>query len=236
MVLRPPAEPGNVRTVRTVRADRADLGNRGVTLIELVVSMALSVLVAAMALAFFKDAGNAARLSRGRREAGFQAQALFSSLSENLLAGSGVLRVGEGRLVLLNGRDLRVEYKKEDSTLSVNGKALGLRVGEFLIEPMGPSRPDRNAMGGLGEQPWDLDSLDQDRDGLIGFSELDRDRNGELDEEECRFVALFRVTLTIVDQNLPMTQVGIVHPRNHFPALTGKDLETSVKSEDFPGF
>jgi len=212
------------------------VGNRGVTLLELIMALALTGLVAAMAVAFWKDAGNAARLTKGRMEAGFQAQALFTSLCENLLAGGGVLSVGPNDLVLVNAHKRRLEYKWSDSTLSVNGKPLGIRIGLFEVAAIGPERPVPEGSSLAAAPSWDLDSLDDDRDGHIDFQELDRNRSGELDLDECRFVASYRITLTIVDGNIPKTLTGLVHPRNHANSQTARDAGGMVGNEGIPEF
>ena len=208
-----------LRPKNIMQRDKANRIEQGVTLIELLLAIALSSFVAAMVFAFFKDAGFAAHLIRGHRNAGFRSQALFSSLCENVLAGGGVLEVGETSLILLNSQDQKMEYRWEDSTVFVNGQAVDIKVGDLQVEPSGPDRPNGDGWSSDRHAPWDLDSLDQDRDGRIDFHELDRNRSDDLDQQECRFVALYRLTLTVVDRGLPMTLTAVIHPRNHVPAL-----------------
>lgn len=202
---------------------------RGVTLVELLLMISMSVLVVGMALALFKDMGFAARLSQGRRDDAFRAQAFFSGLSANLMTGRGILRLGPGRLDLLNIRNRRVEYRWEDSSLSENGKSRGFQVALFEVEPWGPDRQDGDGYF-PGDWPVELDSLDGNRDGRLDVSELDRDRDGELDAEECRYLASLRVTLTIVHHGLPYAWTCIVHPRNH--AHASDSLESQYQSPD----
>lgn len=210
--------------------------SRGVTLLELLVALSLTGLVATMAVAFWRDAGNAARLAKGRMDAGFRAQALFNSLCENLLAGGGVTYVGPGSLTLINGHKVKLEYGLKDSILSVNGKPTGMRVGVFEVEPMGPDRPFQEGSGQRWVESWDLDSLDSDRDGHIDFQELDKDRSGDLDLDECRFVAKYRVSLTVVERNVPLSQTGIVHPRNHATRKSLEEAGRAFESEGIPEF
>jgi len=201
-------------------------------LIELLIALAFSVVVVGMALALFKDAGFAARLGAGRRDAAFQAQATFASLADNLMTGGGILRLGEDTLEILNRANHRMGYGWHDSILTVNGKACNFRVASLTIVPQGPSRPQPK--GFSVDLPWDLDSLDQDRDGRIGFEELDRDRDGQLDAEESRFVARITVTMTTIYRDLPSTQTSIIHPRNRIPASTGQNAEELLESGGIP--
>jgi hypothetical protein len=190
-------------------------GASGVTLIELLIAISLSSLVVLMALSLFKDVGFAARLTGGRRDAAFQANAALSSLSGNLLAGGGILRLAEGEAVVLNRRNRRVTYAWGDSVLKANGKAYGFRLASLRIETAGPVRPVWRAFG--SEMPWDLDSLDGDHNGAIDSSELDRNGDGALDTEECRFLASVRVTLVASAKGIPITLTAVVHPRNRAP-------------------
>lgn len=207
---------------------RTDRSNSGVTLIELLVAISLSVLVVGMGLALFKDVGSAARLGSGRLDAGFQAQTAFTTLSNSLMSGGGILRIAPDRLVILSRGNRRMDYRWEDSTLSLNGKAFPFRLASLEIRPEGPVRPEAKD---FAVQPvWDLDSLDGDRDGRIGFDEMDRDRNGELEPEECRFIGRISVEMKIVFRDLLSVQTTSVHPRNRIPAVTGQE------SEDGGGF
>jgi hypothetical protein len=192
---------------------------RGGTLVELLIAISLSTVVVGLALALFKDAGFAARLGAGNRDAAFQAQAAFGAISENLMSGNGIVELGPDKVVVLNRANRRMEYRREDSTLSLNGKPFGFKVAALAIEPEGPRRPEGNGFS-VGT-PWDLDSLDGDRDGRIAFDELDRDRSGALDPEECRFIATVKLTLGTVFRGIPALQTGIVHPRNRVPAVAG---------------
>src|SRR5690606_29465205 len=187
----------------------------------------------AMAVALFKDMGFAARLTQGKRDAGFQARAFFSGLSQNLMTGGGILGMGPGRLDLLNVRNRRVEYLWTDSVLTVNGKAGDFRVASLEIEPRGPMRPVTGD-GLPGYEAWELDSLDGNRDGTLDFSELDRDRSGELDPEEIRYLARIKLTLTVIDRGLPLTQTCIVHPRNRVPAVAGRTADEIMEQGGIP--
>jgi prepilin-type N-terminal cleavage/methylation domain-containing protein len=209
---------------------------QGVTLLELLVAIALSGLVAAMATAFFRDAGHAARQIQGHRESDFQSQVFFSSLCENLLAGAGVLSLGPGRLVLLNGHNRKVEYRWDDSTLMVNGHPLGFRVGAFTMEPEGPERPAPSDAFHVMDASWDLDSLDEDRDGRIDFRELDRDHSDDLNLPETRFVAKYKLALTVIERNIPTTLTAVIHPRNHLAQMPEKVGNPSDSEEAFPAF
>ncbi|MDB5049717.1 MAG: hypothetical protein JWO30_2788 [Fibrobacteres bacterium] len=222
-----------LRRVRpTVQRSSVQGGSPGVTLIEIVIAVSLSTVVIGLALALFKDAGFAARLGQNRRDAAFQAQALFGSLSENLMTGGGILRLGPGRLEILNFRNRRMAYLWADSALTVNGKARDFRLASLEVVPEGPMRPGWK--GFSGDAPWDLDSLDGNRDGAIDFEELDRDRSGELDPEECRFIARIRITMTTVIREIPSTQTCVVHPRNRVPAVAGQDAEEVMESGGIP--
>lgn len=210
--------------------------NRGLTLIELLVAISLSALVGTLAMGLFKNAGHALKLSNSRLTVGSLAQAQFSSLSENLLAGGGLLFLGENRLILLNAHQRKIEYQWQDSILSLNGKPLPLRLGLLKIEPEGPNRPLKSDWNNSLDTPWTLDSLDQDRDGKIDFKELDRDGNGELDAEECLYVGRTTITMTIVDQNILYTQSVAVHPRNHLIALSKKKWGIDPEAAGNAGF
>jgi prepilin-type N-terminal cleavage/methylation domain-containing protein len=206
--------------------------SRGVTLVELLIALSLSTVVVGLALALFKDVGFAARLGAGNRDAAFQAQAAFGALGENLMTGNGILELGPDKIVLLNRANRRMEYRWEDSTLRLNGKPFGFRVAALAVEPEGPEAPEANGFS-VGT-PWDLDSLDGDRDGRILFDELDRDRSATLDPEECRYIATVKVTLTTVFRGLPVTQTGILHPRNRVPAVAGDRASDVLESGGIP--
>ncbi|MEO7426413.1 MAG: prepilin-type N-terminal cleavage/methylation domain-containing protein [Fibrobacteria bacterium] len=201
-------------------------GSPGVTLIELLIAISLSTVVIGLALALFKDAGLAARLGDSRREAAAQAQAVFISLSTNLMTGGGILRLAPGNLRILNARQRPMEYRWEDSVLISNGKTWNFRLASLEVRPFGPKRPERQDFTGGGE--WDLDSLDGNRDGSIDFDELDRDRNGELDPEESRYVAVFEISMTIIQRGLPFTQNCKVHPRNRVPSSGNQDFSDAA--------
>lgn len=198
-------------------------GNAGVSLVELLIAISLSVLVVGMGLALFKDVGNAARLGSGRRDAAFQAQAAFTTLSNSLLSGGGILRIGPDRLEILNRNNRRLDYRWEDSTLSLNGKDFAFRLASLEIKPEGPERPEPRDFSSL--PAWDLDSLDGDRDGRIDFDELDRDRSGELEPEECRFIGRISIEMKIVYRGLIQAQATSVHPRNRVPTAAGQAPE-----------
>jgi hypothetical protein len=203
-------------------------GSSGVSLVELLIAISLSVLVVGMGLALFKDVGVAAHLASGRRDAAFQAQAAFATLSNSLLSGGGILRIGPDRLEILNRKNGRLDYRWEDSALALNGNKFKFRLASLEIKPEGPARPEPRD---FSIQPaWDLDSLDGDRDGRIDFDELDRDRSGELEPEECRFVGRISIEMKIVIRNVVMVQSTTVHPRNRVPASADQ------APEDLSGF
>ncbi len=203
-------------------------GASGVSLIELLIAISLSVLVVGMGLALFKDVGTAARLGSGRRDAAFQAQAAFTTLSNSLMSGGGILKIGPDRLEILNRNNRRLDYRWEDSTLSLNGKSFAFRLASLEIKPEGPARPEPADFSSL--PAWDLDSLDGDRDGRIDFDEMDRDRSGELEPEECRFVGRISIEMKIVFRDVIMVQSTSVHPRNRVPA------SIDPAPEDISGF
>ncbi len=187
-------------------------GASGVTLVELLLAISLSSVVALLALALFKDVGFAARLTGGKREADFQARTAMASLSGNLLAGGGVLKLAPGEAVLLNRRNRKVTYAWADSALKANGKGFGFRLVSLSLEPAGPVRPAWKAFANV--MPWELDSLDGDHNGSIDSSELDRNGDGELDWEECRFLGTVRITLVVSARGIPISYTAVVHPRN----------------------
>jgi hypothetical protein len=196
-------------------------GASGVTLIELLIAISLSSLVVLMALALFKDVGFAARLTGGKRDVAFQARLALASLTGNLLAGGGVLRLAPGEAAVLNRRNRRVTYAWGDSVLAANGKPYAFRLVSLRIEPAGPVRPE--GRGFAGEMPWELDSLDGDHNGTIDSTELDRNGDGVLGTEECRFLASVRVTLVASARGVPITLSSLVHPRNR--ARQGTETE-----------
>lgn len=212
------------------------LRQRGVTLIEMVVAVAMAGLVVSFAFALFKEVGGATRLWGGRMGAGFKSQALFSSLSRNLKYGQGVIRLSPSELDLLNVRGKRMKYRwGQDSAVTVNGKALDFKLASLAVEAYGPPVPvDRD-----GEPDWNaapaLDSLDENRDGVIDFDELDRDKDGELDLSECRFIGRVRISLVVaLGEDFVAARTVIVHPRNHARDTTGTFVDTSGQSDPFP--
>lgn len=207
------------------RSRAAGTGQGGVTLIELLIAISLSAVVVLLALSLFKDVGFAARLTGGRRDAAFQAQAAFESLTRNLMTGRGIQRLAEGEAVLLNRGNRRVTYAWGDSALKANGVPYKFPLASLRIEPSGPVRPVWKAF--TGEMPWELDSLDGDHDGFIDASELDRDGDGALGPEECRFIAALRVTLVADYHGAPIVLTCVVHPRNRASASVHGDADST---------
>jgi hypothetical protein len=181
-------------------------------LIELLFAVSLSAVVVLMAMSLFRDVGFAARFFGGRRDAAFEAQAAFESLAGNLMTGRGILRLADGEAVVLNRRNRRVTYAWGDSSLKANGVPFRFALGSLRIEPSGPVRPAWKAFS--GEMPWELDSLDANHDGLIDLTELDRDGDGALGPQECRYIAALRVTLVAAYHGAPIVLTALVHPRN----------------------
>lgn len=204
----------------------------GVTLIELMVAIAMSTVVVLLAYGLLKDAGFATRLITGKRGAAFEAQAAFASMADNLMTGGGILAIGPEKADVLNRRNRRVTYAVADSSLTVNGVAWKFKLASLKIEANGPAKPDWKAFE--GGMPWELDSLDGDRDGRIDFDELDRDRNGVLDPEESRFIATIRVTLIADQRGIPLVQTCLIHPRNRVPAIEGQEAEDILGSGGIP--
>jgi prepilin-type N-terminal cleavage/methylation domain-containing protein len=200
----------------------------GVTMIELLIAISLSSVVVLLALSLFKDVGFAARFAGGRRDAAFEAQAAFESLTGNLMSGGGIVRLAEGEAVLLNRRHRRITYAWGDSLLKANGVPFKFTLASLRIDPSGPIRPAWKAF--TGEMPWDLDSLDGNHDGLIDFAELDRDGDGELGRDECRFIAALRVTMVIAFHGTPMVFTSLVHPRNRAPATDDGESDTTFET------
>jgi hypothetical protein len=132
-----------------------------------------------------------------------------------------VLPLAPGEAEVLNRRNRRVTYAWGDSVLKANGKAYGFRLASLSLEPAGPVRPAWQAFA--GEMPWELDSLDGDHNGTIDSTELDRNGNGELETEECRFLASVRVTLVASVRGIPITLTTLVHPRNRAREGTGTE-------------
>lgn len=218
--------------VVTCTRRNASHGQAGMSLIELIVAVAMTTLVVMMAYGLLKEMGFAARLISGKRGAAFESQAAFASMTENLMTGGGILSLGPDKADLLNRRNRRVTYVWGDSSLTVNGVAWKFRLASLQIEATGPVRPDWKAFS--GGMPWELDSLDSDRDGRLDFDEMDRDRNGELDPEESRFIAAIRVTLVAMHKGIPILQTCLIHPRNKVPAVEGDNAEDILGSGGVP--
>jgi prepilin-type N-terminal cleavage/methylation domain-containing protein len=207
---------------------------RGLTLIELLIAVAMAGLVAGMAMALFKDMGGAARLIGGRARGDFASQVALTSLSRNLMYGAGVVRLGPNALDLLNTRGKRVEYRWGDSSLTVNGRPLDFRLASMTVEASGPMIP----IDADGQPDWDLapglDSLDENRDGTVDFEELDRNGDGELDMYECRFISLIRLTMTTKMGEVSSSRAMAVHPRNHARDSLGTGTDSSGQTDPFP--
>lgn len=208
-------------------------GSRGVSLIELVVGMSLSALVVGMGLALYKDVGRAASLAGSGRDDAFLTRVAFNSLCDNLMAGGGLLAVEPGRLRLLNAAGMPMEYRWEDSTLSVNGRSLGFRLAALEVTASGPALPAGEEWTRDRMEFAEVDSLDDDRDGAIDFDELDRDRSGDLDPYECRYVARVAVRMETVHKGRPSVLSGEVHPRNHAREGSGDALDALPGVGDF---
>lgn len=200
-------------------------GQAGVSLIELVVAVSLSALVAGMGMALFRDVSATARLLGGAGNEAFETRAVFGALCDNLQAGQGVLSLRPGRLLLLNAAGKKVEYAWDDSTLTVNGRPWKFRLASLEITPAGPSLPAGAEWTRERMELADADSLDDDRDGLIDFDELDQDRSGELEPLECSWIAGFGLKLETVREGVVTARVAFLHPRNHARGITEEDLD-----------
>lgn len=210
--------------------------NVGVTLLELLVAIALSGIVATLAMSFWKDAGHAIHLSRGNRDLRFQFQAVFSSLRENLLSGKAVLKVAPQQIELVNANNRRWQYSLQDSTLTINQKKFPGAVTLFSVIASGPNHPLAEGSNHLLVEHWNLDSLDNNADGIIDQDELDRDQSGSLSVGETRFVATYQITMAFLYENFPDTLRAIVHPRNHSSAQEIQDTSFSITNENGPEF
>jgi prepilin-type N-terminal cleavage/methylation domain-containing protein len=207
--------------------------SRGVTLIELVAALSLSALVVAMALALYKDVGTAASILRGRKAGDFGARTLFTALSENILAGNGILSLGEAHLRLVNPAGRKTEYRWEDSTLTVNGRPWPIRLASLEVRAFGPVLPDLEGWTRERMEYADVDTLDEDRDGRIDHGELDRDRSGDLDAWECRYIAGVSIRMETVREGVPTVHAVVVHPRNRARAWTEDALDQMPGVGDF---
>ncbi len=192
----------------------------GMTLIEILVSLAVSTMVIALALATFKDVNHAARKNMNWNKSGLDAQSFFKAFTNNIMMGKGVISCGEKSITLLNLHGDTLRYQWEDSVITINENPLPIKIGEMMvaelkIEPMGPEKPSRELLEMETNGYWDLDSLDSDKNGQIDFDELDRNRDGIVDEGETRFIALFHIEFTTTEDNKPFIQRATVHPRNH---------------------
>lgn len=208
-------------------------GQAGVSLIELVVAVAMSALVVGMALALFKDIGAAARIQSGGRDDALQGRVLFNALCDNLMSGRGLLALGPRRIRLLNAAGARVEYAWEDSTLTVNGRPWEIRLASLEIIPWGPTLPTGEAWTRESMEYAGLDSLDEDRDGSIDFRELDRDRSGELEPWECRYIARYSLRMETVRQGVATVHAATVHPRNRAREWAEDALDDMPGTGDF---
>ena len=204
----------------------------GLSLIELVAALSLSAMVLALGMALYRDVGAAASQLRGNRDEAFEARVVFSSLCDNLLAGGGLLSLGPERVRLLNRAGARVEYAWSDSTLTVDGRPTGFRIASLEIVPTGPVLPDEEAPVRERMEFAEADSLDDDRDGAIDFDEMDRDRSGELEPWECRWVARVDVRMSTVRSGTVTVLAATVHPRNRAREWKGWSGDSF---DDFPG-
>ncbi len=206
-------------------------GSPGVTLVELIVASLMTALLAGICYALFRDVAHAARRMNGRERERASATAFFGSLAENLRTGRGVLSVAPQNLILLNTTGKKMEYRWGDSVLSVNGTKIDMQFISLEIQPVGPARRVLAGMSRRAMLSWDLDSLDDDRDGEIDAQELDRDRSGDLDVTECRLAAGYWVSLTTLEADMAWTQRIFVHPRNHLIKLPEETLADSSLAE-----
>jgi hypothetical protein len=101
-------------------------------------------------------------------------------------------------------------------------------LASLRIEPSGPVRPAWQAFS--REMPWELDSLDGNHDGLVDFPELDRNGDGELGADECRFIATVRVTLVAAFHGIPIVMTCLVHPRNRASGLVYGDADSTSET------
>jgi prepilin-type N-terminal cleavage/methylation domain-containing protein len=206
-------------------------GQRGLSLLELLIAVSLAGMVVGMALALYKDVFKTAGFAGQRLQGEEKAQSAFTSLVRNLRYGAGMVRLSENSLELLNISGRKLEYRWEDSVLSVDGNPRSFRLASLKVEAMGPSIP----LGSDGYPDWNLapalDSLDEDRDGAIDFDELDRDGDGELDLEECRFVSHVRLTMVSAVSDPPSTRTALIYPRNHARDSVSLETDTTTQSE-----
>ncbi len=181
---------------------------RGFTLLELVVALAVAAAVGALAYRFFRAWGGAAHLGWKRLYL-VQSEAAWTAAVENgLLEGRGLVAVSPQTLVFISRGGQRMILEKSGDSALWNGRPVP-DLYALSLDAQGPdcSQAPANDAGCRAL----LDSLDENHDGVIDFSELDRDRDGVVQGPECRYVR--SVEIRWRDGRDTGTRELILHPR-----------------------
>jgi hypothetical protein len=163
----------------------------GITLVELIAALSLASIVGLLALFLFRQGRQTLLHSLGQEVDYTQAAAVSHLISQVLREGAGLKEVREDGLesVTRDGRPFQLEQPFGDTVVFLNGKPTLDSACQLKISAYGPAlNPDP-----LATVKQDIDTLDDNRDGIIDFGELDRDRDDRLDSLELAHLRLLEI-------------------------------------------
>jgi|GEM_PF-5983293 len=184
---------------------------RGITLLELLVSLGLSAIVGLLAMTLYRQGYGSFRQVFDSGRDHFQAQVFSQFLTNLVIQGRGLRQLNENgfQVITRDYRQLALETPWGDSVLFQNGKPAGDSICEFSATASG-----HQWMGDplLEEKPpWD--SLDVNGDGVLAFSDLDRNGDGTLDTVELNEVRIVQFRWRPCGEAGPWRQLTL-SPRN----------------------
>ena len=168
----------------------------GVTLLELIVGITLSMAAAALAYMLFVNVQRQIFQKQTKSESEFNLDVVSHTLKNILMQSERILEVHEQELSIRKAGGEKIRIHLEDSILKFNETPLLNKITGLEISVFGPIITDTdNSLGNLPYQTRQLISWDSDQNEILEFEELDRDDSGILETIECDYIGLITITI-----------------------------------------
>ncbi len=189
------------------------LKKNGFTVIELMVALALSGIVMALAYQMFLSSQSSMFHRQAKKQEQFNISRFLEGLSQSLIVGKGIYEMEENSISWENQSGIRKRLFLEDSILRINEDSLLFSIAQINIRPYTPlaepvdffSEGNKNSL---------LNYYEKDGDYLLEFDEMDLNGNGKLDVNECKLVSLIELKIVWNFRGTEKIYGFTVHPRN----------------------